>query len=300
MQDLINRSQTVTLTDSNRRFNHSEPALPLLQVSNRCCEATIALQGAQLLTFKRKQGSELLWLSPNAIFTPGKAIRGGIPVCLPWFGVNQNNPSLPKHGFVRNQAWILSAIDETEADRTRLVFCYQSSSEELTLFGAEFHVELEMTLGETIELTLTLHNCADHAATFSWALHSYHPTADLSQVRIKGLDNHTYLDNLQGLKPCEQEGDVCFSGEVDRVYESVPAVQQVYGLPSLRIEGSNCDTAIVWNPGAENARSMSDVGALIHEQFICVERGSAFANSWHLEPNERKSAHLQISEIPSD
>jgi len=300
VQDLINRSQTVTLTDSHSLFQGTQPALPVLQINNRHCEASVALQGAHLLTFKRKQGSELLWLSPNAIFAPGKAIRGGIPVCLPWFGVNQSDPSLPKHGFVRNQSWQLSDIDEAVPDSTRLVFTYQPSTDDLTLFDAAFQAELEMILGDTIELTLTLHNCADHAATFSWALHSYHPVSDLTEVRVQGLDNHTYLDNLQSLQACQQKGDICFHGEVDRVYESVPTTQQISGNPTLQIEGENCDTAIVWNPGADNARRMDDVGELIHQQFICVERGSAFANSWQLSANERKTARLQISEIPSD
>lgn len=49
---------------------------------------------------------ELLFLSSKAIFQPPKAIRGGVPVCLPQFA--KRGP-LQQHGFARNVSWELAA-----------------------------------------------------------------------------------------------------------------------------------------------------------------------------------------------
>ncbi|WP_370280337.1 D-hexose-6-phosphate mutarotase [Pontibacterium sp.] len=294
MQDIITQSQSVSLTSSADRYQ--KPGLPLLQISNQSCDAVIALQGAHLLEFTLKNGTKLLWLSPNAIFAEGKAIRGGIPVCLPWFGVNRKDPSKPKHGFVRNQDWQLTTLREPDTETTELVFSYTASEEDLKLFPHAFSAKLTLRLSHQIDMQLEVSNHSDGDAQFSWALHSYHPVANLTDVRVSGLAGLSYLDNLQGLKPVRQEGDVRFYGEVDRVYESVPATQQILGTPNLNITGENCPTAIVWNPGAANAAAMADVGEEIHQQFICVERGAAFANSWTLGSGESRCARLQIAE----
>ena len=295
MQQIIENSQTVTLTDSTQQYQTSSPTLPLLHISNQSCEALIAVQGAHLLQFKPHSGAELLWLSPNAIFAEGKAIRGGIPVCLPWFGVNQKDPSKPKHGFVRNQDWKLSGIHEPDPNTTELVFTFDSSSEDLVLFPHPFTAQLKIILSDDITLALTLLNRSVSDAEFSWALHSYHPVDDLASAEVTGLSGLNYLDNLQGLKSTFQDGNIRFNGEVDRVYESVPSSQQILGQPTITISGHNCETAIVWNPGAENAAAMNDVGERIHQQFICVERGAAFGNSWVLAPDESRHATLQIT-----
>lgn len=297
MQDIINQSQTVSLTSSAERYQ--KPGLPLLQISNQCCDAVIALQGAHLLEFSRKDRTHLLWLSPNALFAKGKAIRGGIPVCLPWFGVNRQDPSKPKHGFVRNQDWQLTAIHERDPETTELVFGYTANKADLKLFPHAFSAQLTLRLSQQIDIQLEVSNHSDSDAEISWALHSYHPVDNLTHVRVTGLAGLNYLDNLQGLKPVQQDGDIRFHGEVDRVYESVPATQQIIDTQHLTISGENCPTAIVWNPGAENAAAMTDVGEEIHQQFICVERGAAFANSWILGSGESRSARLQIAESTS-
>lgn len=295
MQDIINRSQTVTLTDSVSRYQKPAPALPLLLIRNQSCEAVIALQGAHLLQFKPKQGAELLWLSPNAIFAKGTAIRGGIPVCLPWFGVNRKDPSKPKHGFVRDQDWQLTSIHEPDSATTELVFLFKSSTADLIQFPHPFIAQLRISLSKDIQLTLSIHNLSVSDAEFSWALHSYHPVEDLASTTVSGLSGLNYLDNLQGLKPVYQQDNIRFAGEVDRVYESVPATQRILGHPSITITGNHCETAIVWNPGANNAKAMPDVGEEIHQQFICVERGAAFGNSWRLAAGENQQATLQIT-----
>ncbi len=297
LQDQLEHSRTVTLMHSAQLYGKADPGLPLLRINNGKCDATIAIQGAQLLQFRAHGGSELLWLSPNALFVPGKAIRGGIPVCLPWFGVNRVDPTKPSHGFVRNRDWILESIDEPDADRTELCFLYLSDEQDLTLFPEPFSTRLRITLSDQIDMDLEVSNHGDDNIPVSWALHSYHPVSSLEDTRISGLDGIYYLDNTNGLEPTLQEGDISFSGELDRVYETVPPTQEIDGQPQILISGEHCETAIVWNPGAEVAARMEDVGAGGHEQFICLERGAAFANGWTIAPEDQLSARVTISEI---
>ena len=42
-----------------------------------------------------------------------QAIRGGIPVCFPWFRNKVDDPKAPSHGFVRTKAWKLDSVETT-------------------------------------------------------------------------------------------------------------------------------------------------------------------------------------------
>lgn len=272
-----------------------QPGLPLLEIDNPHCRAVVALQGAQLLEFTPHGGDALLWLSPNAIFSPGKAIRGGIPVCLPWFGVNQHAPEQPKHGFARNRDWQLQHIATDPDGETRLGFGFEYNGTEPALFPYPFSARLSLRLSQQLELTLMVANTGTDTLPLSWALHSYHPVADLAATRVTGLDGCRYLDNTRGLAPAVQTGEVRFSGEIDRAYERVGRTQVIEGNPRIVINGENCNSAIVWNPGAELAAGIGDIGAGNYAGFVCVERGAAFGDARHLHAGERLTSQLTLT-----
>ncbi len=295
VENLIADHDNISLTDTNKRYQSSGSALSLLVINNKYCEAVVALQGAQLLEFTPRNSEPLLWLSPNAIFAPGQAIRGGIPVCLPWFGVNQLAPEKPKHGFLRNRDWQLSRVATTDSGATQLTFAFKYETLEPELFGFPFTVELNITLSDSIELCITTTNTGCEAMPFSWALHSYHPVANLADARIEGLEDARYLDNTQGLTPAIQKGAISFAGELDRAYENVGATQLISGTPAISVSGENCDSAIVWNPGADNAEAMADVGPGNHEHFVCLERGAAFGDARALGAGESRTSKVTIS-----
>lgn len=293
--DTLPPDSGITLIHSPSLPHSAQPGLPLLRVSNPHCDALIALQGAQLLSFTPKGSDDLLWLSPNAVFAPGQAIRGGIPVCLPWFGVNREDPSKQKHGFVRNRDWQLLGANSDHEGRTHLTLGYDYAGDEPELFPHPFRATLTAVLGATLTLTLSVQNRDSCPMPLSWAWHSYFPVDNLDTVCVSGLDGIDYLDNTQGLSRQHQHGPVQFKGEVDRVYESVPALQQIQGQPAISLHGSGCDTAIVWNPGAANSAQMGDLGTEIYRRFICVERGMAFANAQCVAPGDEIGATLEIS-----
>lgn len=267
--------------------------LPLLRLQTPLCEAVIALQGAQLLTFKPRGGSDLLWLSPNCKFEPGTPLRGGIPVCLPWFGPHPSDPDKPKHGFARNREWTLTQVTETDTGSYELLFGLSSKCD--PLFSQDFVAELHMQLGKSIKLQLSVENHDARPLTCSWALHSYLPTADIRALRVPALVDAVYADNLDGLKRKIQVTPLCFTGvELDRVFPRVTESLVVENQPRIGVESNNCPSAIVWNPGPDKASGMADIGAEHVYEFVCVERGAALEEAWVLAPGERRGAWLEI------
>lgn len=269
--------------------------LPLLRVQTPICSAVISLQGAQLLEFKTVTGFPLLWLSPNCKFTPGTALRGGIPLCLPWFGPHRTDVRKPKHGFARNNLWELCDAKISSADECDLTFAFSSAANDV--FAYDFHAELRMTLGRSVKLELTVTNSDSRDFNCSWALHSYHPVASLADVRVKGLTGRIYLDNLENHTPKLQTEDVKFTGEVDRAYPAIENSLIIVGQPGIEITHHNCPSVIVWNPGAKNAAAIADIGAGQEQGYICVERGAILGEEWNLTAGESKTAWLEIKEI---
>lgn len=299
VEQLLKSTPGITLQQSADYYpdRRHQPGLPLLVIDNKACRAVIALQGAQLLEFEPKGGSALLWLSPNALFSPGKAIRGGIPLCLPWFGVNQQSPDKPKHGFARNRDWQLSSANTDCHDTTHIAFELDYAGDNKTLFACPFSARLEISLGQTLQLVLTVTNTGQTEIPLTWAMHSYHPVTSLPETRVTGLSGYRYLDNTRNLAAAIQMGDIDFNGEVDRAYEKVGDTQIIEGSPRIRIDGHGCDSAIVWNPGAENAAAIDDIGSGNHCHFVCVERGAAFKDALRLAAGEQIKGRLEVSQV---
>ncbi|WP_299595689.1 D-hexose-6-phosphate mutarotase [uncultured Microbulbifer sp.] len=280
----------LTRTDSGALYN--KPGLDLLLVETGQCRAVIALQGAQVLEFTAQGRAPLLWLSPAAEFAPGAAVRGGVPLCLPWFGENRADPGKPKHGLVRNQLWELAGSSEQADGTVVLELRYQHPGD--ALFAASFECVLKIGLGDSLSFDLELSNTADTTAEYSWALHSYFAVADIAEVKVEGLSGISYLDKTRGFARDTLEGLQTFPGEVDRVFEQAPATQKILTPNPITAESDNCHTVITWNPGAELAATIDDIGAHF-TGFVCVEHGNAFVNSWQLRAGESARASLTLS-----
>ncbi|MBR9911213.1 MAG: D-hexose-6-phosphate mutarotase [Gammaproteobacteria bacterium] len=289
------------LSDSATEFpqHNSVDSLPLLVVESPLCRSVIAPQGAQLLTHTSygrttSNNDQLLWLSPTALFVRGKPLRGGVPLCLPWFGPH-NEPGKPQHGFARNEDWQLLGAQADSDGNVVLSWGFgQYASQPHPEFPWRFSARLTMTLGTRIELGLEIQNCDTSPMPLSWALHSYHPVSDLAAVRVRGLAGCDYLDNTRQLERRRQQGDVQFNGELDRIYLSVPDEQVIATEPALSIRGSNCPSAIVWNPGHAKAAALADVGAEHGREFICLERGNAGTNALSLDAGASHRASVSI------
>lgn len=297
LETLIAQHAFLTLEASSSLYpDASGEGLPLLVVNTPNCRAVIAFQGAHLLEFTPTGATPLLWLSPNCVFTAGTALRGGIPVCLPWFGPNREDPSKPKHGFARNTQWNLTGVSNNGDTGCELTFALISAPN--TLFAYAFTAQLKMTLGKTAKLELSVSNTDSRAFPCSWALHSYHPVSSLEKVRVKGLSGRDYLDNLEGHARKYQAEDVHFDGEVDRVFPSIEnslRIEEGGNTKPITLTHHNCPSVIVWNPGAANATKIADIGQGQEQHYICVERGAVLSEEWQLAPGETQSGWLEIT-----
>lgn len=272
--------QTIEYTDSNALYGRG--SLPLLVVNNEYGRAVIAIQGAHLLEYRRADGREFLWLSDTAVFEPGRAIRGGIPVCLPWFGPRDGKP---QHGFARNRNW---QVREGE-----LVFDFDGRSED---FDGHFSASLKMEFTQSLKLTLSVTNHDKKSLPLSWALHSYHPVNDILSTRIEGLAGVTYRDNTRNRQTEVQQGPVTFSGETDRAYLQAGACQRIEN--AFEVSAVNAASAVVWNPGAELTQTMSDLSDYRH--FVCLERGDVLDDEIVLASGATRQAVVEIRTLASN
>lgn len=296
LEQLVAKSSFLRLTNSKEQYPDAPGSgLPLLTVETSLCSAVISLQGAHLLEFKTTSGDPLLWLSPNCDFTLGTALRGGVPLCLPWFGVNPTDPTKPKHGFARNNFWELGKAHLLNDGSVELEFLFLSDANEQ--FPFDFSAELRMTLGKSAKLELTVNNTDTVNFDFSWAMHNYHRISSLSDVEVLGLAGKKYLDNLESYTEKLQTGDVNFPGPVDRVYPAIDNIVTIKGSPNIEITHSNSPSVVVWNPGAEAATKIADIGEGQEKFYICVERGAVLGEKWHLPAGTSRSAWMEFRQI---
>lgn len=293
LEKIVASCDFISLTTSKENYPQAPgTGLPLLRINTELCSAIISLQGAQLLEFKTQNGEPLLWISPNCDFTPGTALRGGIPICLPWFGPQ---PGKPKHGFARNNFWQLADAHRLSDGSVELEFLFVSYAN--PLFAYDFSAELRMTLGTSIKLELAVNNTDDDDFECSWVLHNYFTVSNLNDVRVRGLANRNYVDSLDKNTVKLQQGDVSFENAVDRVYPDIQNNLQIIGNPGIEITHGNCPSVVTWNPGSEAAATIADIGAGQEQFYICVERGAVLAEKWNLPAGARTSAWMEIKQI---
>ena len=303
------RHPGVRLCDSARYYKSKE-ALPLLIIETQTFLAVFAIQGAQLLEFNIKpsqkaqesahntQEASLIWLSPQAIFTQGKAVRGGIPLCFPWFGAHPSDTNKPSHGFVRGRNWQLQQIKLNDSGQCKLTFSIINDQEMLALYPYAFKAQLEFNLSEQIDITFSVDNLSQTTMPCTWALHSYLPIQDIDKVSIDGLEGRQYLNTVGPAKQQQQQhGSVRLSGEVDRIYQQVGSRQLINSKRALEIHGENCPSAIVWNPGTVLAAQMADLGISASREFICLERGAALNEGWNIPANGQEVAKIRIKRV---
>lgn len=281
----------VQSTTSGEVFG-GDTALPCTAVTTDLCRAVVSHQGAQLLSFQPQGGKEWLWLSPLAQFASGSAIRGGIPLCLPWFGRHQSGDGLPKHGFCRLRDWDLVAVDRID-QAVCLRFEYASTEADLALFPWRFRAEIQYRLSNNLVLELSIENLDETPMPLSFAMHSYFAVSSLANTRIEGIDQAEYLDNTRDLQRGLQREALVFGKEVDKVFPGLGGEQRLTDKLAPRyVAGRGCDTAIIWNPGND---SLADVGSHFNE-FVCLERGIAFDDAQTLAPGHRWEALMSVSD----
>ncbi len=263
-----------------------ENSFQTITIENRNAVAKLALQGAHLFHYQAKDKSPLLWLSEISFFEQGQAIRGGIPICWPWFGINKNNAALPQHGFARTALWEYLDADESDNGTTIIRLQLKHSKETLSLWPYKFKLTMNITIGRTLSLSLTTENCDDKAFEITTALHTYFDISSIENVTVKGLDQHRYLNALTG-KYYAQSGNIIIDREVDRVYQRVNSpLFLIDKEQTIKIDNKGSSSVVVWNPWINKCARMSAMKDNAYKSMLCIETANAFEDARTIQPNQ--------------
>ncbi|SIN77343.1 D-hexose-6-phosphate mutarotase [Salinivibrio sp. ES.052] len=243
-------------------------SVPILRVAHPSCSATISLFGGHLITFAPSGEKSLTWMSDNAIYDAKTPLRGGVPICWPWFG----NTGQPSHGFARRQMWQLAKIEETPEGATIQLELFDSEASR-ALWPHRFHATVTFTLTHQADIALTVTNTDKHPWTMGGALHSYLAVEDSEQVNVEGVGCQ-YLDNFAAGKQCPAPGKVTFQEPVDRIYTGAKetlTLTDPLGNRRLKVNNRGATSAVIWNPGQAAAVKMADMEDNGYLKFVCIE-----------------------------
>ena len=271
--------------------------LAKLTISGSLAEAEIYLHGAQVTAWRPAGEEEVLFLSGHSKWEDGRAIRGGIPVCFPWFRAKADDPNAPAHGFVRTKEWNLESV-QVGGDGAVTVVCATRSDEgSRRWWPHEFRLAHRITVGKTLGMELTVTNEGSTAFRFEEALHTYFKVGDVEQVEVRGLDGVTLLDNMDGNRRKLQADGLRLTGPVDHAYIDTGSAVE-FSDPGLgRVVRSikrNSSTTIVWNPWRQGAAKLADLGDEEWKQMICVEASNILGGAISLDPGEEHTMHAEI------
>ena len=256
-----------------------------LRIDHPKAKALIALQGAQLLEYTPTGEKPVIWLSEQAEFKQGKSVRGGIPICWPWFGDARKNPEavqqylpqgdLPAHGWVRGEPWLLDYA-ESDEDSVLLRLRYPSNKWPEP-FPDGVNLSIEMRIGSDLQLSLITDNQSDQSVSFSQALHSYFAISDVGNVQITNLEGVTYIDTLDKWQEKSSGAPIKINEETDRIYVDTPeaiCIEDTGWDRKIAITAPDSKSAVVWNPWVDKGKRLGQFADGAFERMVCVESGN--------------------------
>ncbi|MEZ4834924.1 MAG: D-hexose-6-phosphate mutarotase [Caldilineaceae bacterium] len=273
--------------------------LPVARVRNDFAIAEIALLGAHVLSYQPHDTEPVLWVSSQSNFAVGKPIRGGIPVCWPWFAGHPTDSNKPAHGFVRTALWTVLDTRTTRDDRTEIELGFESNEDTLSLWPHPFALRLRVTVGPALTVTLFTCNTGDEPFNFTGALHTYFHVGDAAQIAIHGLDGVDYLDKVDGMARKTQQGPVEITGFTDRVYLDTDGeciIEDPVLKRKVHIEKAGSATTVVWNPWRVAAPRLPDFADDEYPSMVCVETAKAADDVETIAPAEEHhlTAHIWV------
>lgn len=268
------------------RLSEPVPGYPVFEITHPTCTARVALHGAHVMSWQPLGEEEVLYLSPDAVFKEGKAIRGGIPICWPWFNKHPVDPDEPSHGLVRARFWELLDAAEGPSGVT-LQFAIRDGI---------WNAQVTIAAGEELEVRLESKNTCAAPIAISGALHTYLCVSDIEQVRVVSLDECDYLDMVGEPQIRTQRGELVFNTEVDRIYDSTGSTRLVDDIAkrTVLIEKSGSPSTVVWNPWVEKAAALGDLPDEDYRRFCCIEATIANDRAVSVMPG---CSHLLMTRI---
>jgi glucose-6-phosphate 1-epimerase len=297
------------ISDLDRRFGipgtaqvvEGSGGLPKVRVTSPQAEGEMYLHGAHVTSWKPAGAEEALFLSSKSRWVDGQAIRGGVPICFPWFGGKVDDPKAPAHGFVRTKSWQLESIAQ-KADSIIVSMFTDSDEGTKRWWPADFRLVHRATFGRELNLELVVTNIGTKSFRFEEALHVYYRVGSIEPARVRGLGGVHYLDKTDSNREKAQQGDIMIVSETDRVYLNTEAQVEledpVLGR-RIDVDKGNSRTTVVWNPWIEKARALSDLEDDEWRQMICIECSNVADFAVNLAPRQKHTMYTTVRVRPT-
>ncbi|HEV8246113.1 MAG TPA: D-hexose-6-phosphate mutarotase [Polyangiaceae bacterium] len=277
-----------------------ERGLEAVRVVSASGSLLVFRQGAHVAEYQPGSGPGLLWLSSKSRFERGAAIRGGVPICFPWFGAHPSDPKLPAHGFARTSLFAYLGSQALTNERIALSFELCADQTSRALWPADFRARLRVTLGDALELEFSVRNTGPRELDYEEALHTYFSVGDVRQIAIHGLLGAPYADKVTGTSSVQDVERLTIASETDRVYESTKVCRLVDpGLSQqVVVDKNGSATTVVWNPLIEKARRLSDFADDEYLGMVCIESANTHGARIVLAPGQEHSLFVRLCREP--
>jgi len=260
------------------RFEAGNGGLTCIRIATDQAEAEVYLLGAHITRYRPAGGPEMLFVSGQSQWAVGKPIRGGVPICFPWFGPKADNGDAPLHGFARLRQFEVESITQQPAG-VEVILRLAADDRTRQWWAADFVLRHRIIFGPALVMSLEVENRGSAPIRFEEALHTYFAVDDVRQAVVYGLEKTRYIDKTDGMKrKTQDEQPIHFTAETDRVYLDTAAtctVANALGGRSIRIEKKGSRTTVVWNPWIAKASALPDFGDDEWPRMVCVETANA-------------------------
>ncbi len=293
---MINQLNREYGIDGVLRFELGQGAIPQACITTEFAKAVVSLHGAQVLSYVPSGQQDILWVSHKSHFEEQTAIRGGIPICWPWFNAHPTDADKPSHGFARLMDWSVVSSELTDEGDVSICFALESSDESMRLWPYRFQLTCWVRVGRALRVELNTSNLSSDSMRISAALHSYFAISDPAKVRLYGLENTRFIDALSTKEFVESAPPV-IDREIDRVYleHTDDCLIADAGLKrTICVSKSNSHSVVVWNPWIDKSRRMRDFGNDEYKNMICVETVKIYDDIMEIEPGTHQSFSTTI------
>jgi glucose-6-phosphate 1-epimerase len=259
---------------SHVRFVKGNGGLDVVELQNSSASVRVVLMGAHVLSYKPANSEDVLWFSEKSAFAPGKPIRGGIPICFPWFGAHSADQQKPTHGFARLKPWTVLKTKAEESDCVECTLSLCNNEETFQQWPYAFECILSIDLNTELKLSLSIRNNSSETMTITAGFHPYFNIGDIHNVEVKGLEETEYIDRVDGAQGKIQKGSVKITSETNNLYGNTAAVCEIIDCVlrrSIIVKKENSNATVVWNPWAEKCAAIPDMNKDDYLTMVCVE-----------------------------
>ena len=286
--DQLNKEYAIA---DHLKFIKGRGGFPFILIKNASATALVSLYAAQVLSFQPiEEPEDLLFLSQRSHYHDGKAIRGGIPICWPWFGLDPNDPDGPNHGFVRNGLWTVLATEAPSENEIKIKLRFKASLHSEQYWQQPFTLDLDISVSQTLTLQLVTHNSSNQKFSITQALHAYLNIGEIHNIKIFGFEDTRYLDKLDNGTQKYQKTAITVQNKIDRIYKNVQKkliIDDTFFNRQIIITSTTNKTAVVWNPWTHASATIPDLTDDDYQHFICVEAGNVGTDIVEIQPGSQ-------------